>query len=115
VQAAGLGGAAVREQGHRVVAHNADRTVVSTHRFVTIPQTNRSVTWRPRSSGSSEVYWKASKRTSSTTRSSGPQPSSSTTSASQKPAARPLTPARAGLFLTSAPPSSARPGRTRAW
>src|ERR1700688_3158420 len=69
---------------------NADRIVVSTHRFVTTPQTISSVTARPRSSGSSEVHWKASKRTLSTTRSSGPQPSSSTTSASQKPAGRPV-------------------------
>ena len=92
---------------------NAERTVVSTHRFVTTPQTTSSRTSRPRSSGSSEVHWKASKRTLSTTRSSGPQPSSSITSASQKPAASPLTPARAGLFLISAAPSSGRPGRYR--
>jgi len=61
----------------------ADRTVLSTQRFVITPQTTSSLTPRPRSSGSSEVHWKASKRTLSTTRSSGPQPSSSTTSASQ--------------------------------
>src|SRR6476660_1492783 len=34
---------------------NAERTVLSTHRFVTTPQTTSSRTSRPRSSGSSEV------------------------------------------------------------
>ena len=90
---------------------NAERAVVSTQMLVTTPQIISAPTPRPRSSGSSEVHWNASKRTLSTTRSSGPQPSSAHTSASQLPAARPDTPASSGLFPISAAPSSGRPGR----
>ncbi len=69
---------------------NADRTVISTHRFVTTPQTARLVTSRPRSSGSITVHWNASWRVLSIFTSSGWQSSSFTTSASHEPAQRPL-------------------------
>jgi hypothetical protein len=91
---------------------NAERTVVSTHKLVTTPQIIRFVTSSPRSSGSSEVHWNASKRTLSTFRSSGRQSSSATMSASHDPAASPFA-VSAGLSLIRAGPWSALPIRYR--
>ena len=114
VQAAGLGRAAVRKQRDREVPHERRARGRLHADVVTTPQIISAPTPRPRSSGSSEVHWNASKRTLSTTRSSGPQPSSAHTSASQLPAARPDTPASSGLFPISAAPRRAARAGTRA-